>query len=97
MRRFGRFGVAEGAVQEALPAASRAWPVDGGPENPRSWLIRIAYRRMVDLLRSDQARRRREQEAGLAELAMREPSRQAPPPAHADDSLTLLLLAATPR
>ncbi|MEU4449475.1 sigma-70 family RNA polymerase sigma factor [Actinosynnema sp. NPDC050801] len=96
VRRFGRFDVAEDAVQEALLAASRAWPVDGVPENPRSWLIRIGYRRMVDLLRSDQARRRREQEAGLAELAMGEPSRQALPPAYTDDSLTLLLLCCHP-
>ncbi|WP_433394083.1 hypothetical protein [Micromonospora sp. KLBMP9576] len=28
-------------MQEALLTASRAWPVDGVPENPRSWLIRI--------------------------------------------------------
>ncbi|GAA3077042.1 RNA polymerase sigma factor [Streptosporangium carneum] len=95
-RRFGHFDVAEDAVQEALLAASRAWPVDGVPENPRSWLIRIGYRRMVDLLRSDQARRRREQEAGIAELAMREPARHAPPSQETDDSLTLLLLCCHP-
>ncbi|MCX4385439.1 RNA polymerase sigma factor [Micromonospora peucetia] len=96
VRRFGHFDVAEDAVQEALLTASRAWPVDGVPENPRSWLIRIGYRRMVDLLRSDQARRRREREAGVAELAMREPARRACPPPETDDSLTLLLLCCHP-
>ncbi|SCL73836.1 RNA polymerase sigma factor [Micromonospora peucetia] len=96
VRRFGHFDVAEDAVQEALLTASRAWPVDGMPENPRSWLIRIGYRRMVDLLRSDQARRRREREAGVAELAMREPARRACPPPETDDSLTLLLLCCHP-
>jgi RNA polymerase sigma factor (sigma-70 family) len=96
VRRFGQFDTAEDAVQEALLAASRTWPADGVPDNPRSWLIRIAYRKMVDLLRSDQARRRREQEAGLAELAAHEPARAAGPPPDVDDSLTLLLLCCHP-
>lgn len=92
VRRFGHFDIAEDAVQEALLTASRAWPADGVPENPRSWLIRIGYRKMVDLLRSDQARRRREEQAAMAELAMQEPARQACPRQETDDSLTLLLL-----
>jgi RNA polymerase sigma factor (sigma-70 family) len=96
VRRFGHFDIAEDAVQEALLAASRTWPADGVPDNPRSWLIRIGYRRMVDLLRTDQARRRREQQAGLTELAMQDPSRQGAPPPETDDSLTLLLLCCHP-
>ncbi|MEV4067463.1 RNA polymerase sigma factor [Nonomuraea dietziae] len=96
VRRFGHFDVAEDAVQEALLAASRTWAADGVPDNPRSWLIRIGYRRMVDLLRSEQARRRREQEAGMTELAMHEPARQADPPQETDDSLALLLLCCHP-
>ncbi|MEV4475916.1 sigma-70 family RNA polymerase sigma factor [Nonomuraea sp. NPDC049504] len=96
VRRFGHFDVAEDAVQEALLVASRTWAADGVPENPRSWLIRIGYRRMVDLLRSEQARRRREHEAGVAELAMQEPSRRSDPPQEADDSLALLLLCCHP-
>ncbi|MFF9686362.1 RNA polymerase sigma factor [Streptomyces sp. NPDC014623] len=95
-RRFGRFDIAEDAVQEALLAASRTWPAEGVPENPRSWLIRVGYRRMVDLLRSDQARRRREKEAGTAELAMQEPARQGGPAQETDDGLTLLLLCCHP-
>ncbi|MBT2901226.1 RNA polymerase sigma factor [Streptomyces sp. McG3] len=95
-RRFGRFDTAEDAVQEALLAASRTWPAQGVPEDPRGWLIRIGYRRMVDLLRSDQARRRREREVGLAELAMQETHRRAGPQQEADDSLTLLLLCCHP-
>ncbi|WP_433492384.1 RNA polymerase sigma factor [Nocardia grenadensis] len=95
VRRFGRFDTAEDAVQEALLAAARTWPVEGVPDNPRSRLIRIAYRRMVDLLRSDQARRRRELETGAAELAMAEPGR-ATLAGGTDDSLTLLLLCCHP-
>ncbi|WP_117199572.1 RNA polymerase sigma factor, partial [Nocardiopsis sp. TNDT3] len=96
VRRFGRFDAAEDAVQEALLAASRAWPADGVPENPRSWLIRVGYRRLVDLLRAEQARHRREQEIGAAELAMREPDRRAGPARESDDSLALLLLCCHP-
>lgn len=95
VRRFGRFDIAEDAVQEALLTAARMWPVDGVPDTPRSWLIRVAYRRMVDLLRSDQARRRRELTAGAAESAMAEPARAAQARG-TDDSLTLLLLCCHP-
>ncbi|GAA3973198.1 sigma factor-like helix-turn-helix DNA-binding protein [Actinomadura viridis] len=96
VRRFGRFDIAEDAVQEALLAAGRDWPVHGVPENPRSRLIRIGYRRMVDMLRSEQARRRREHEAGMTELAMQEPARRPGPPQETDDSLTLLMLCCHP-
>ena len=89
VRRFGRFDVAEDAVQEALLAASRSWPADGVPENPRSWLIRVGYRRMVDLLRAEQTRHRREQQAAIAQTA-------SPKPTETDDSLTLLLLCCHP-
>src|SRR5215218_8013646 len=45
VRRYGDFDAAEDAVQEALVAAARQWPVDGLPDNPRGWLIRVASRR----------------------------------------------------
>ena len=61
VRRYGNFDLAEDATQEALLAAAMQWPRDGLPENPRAWLITVASRRLTDLLRSDQARRRREE------------------------------------
>ncbi|CAL9351694.1 hypothetical protein SUDANB121_00490 [Nocardiopsis dassonvillei] len=94
VRRFGRFDIAEDAVQEALLAASRAWSEEGVPREPRSWLIRVGYRRMVDLLRSDQARRLREQRT--AEAVLRDPGMSAPAAPETDDSLTLLLLCCHP-
>ena len=60
VRRYGHFDTAEDAVQEALIAAAAQWPTDGIPDNPRGWLITVASRRLTDLLRSEQARRRRE-------------------------------------
>ena len=60
VRRYGHFDLAEDAVQEALLAAATQWPADGVPGNPRGWLITVASRRLTDLLRSEQARQRRE-------------------------------------
>ena len=59
-RRHGDFAAAEDAVQEALIAAATQWPAEGVPHNPRGWLFRVAVRRMTDQLRSELARRRRE-------------------------------------
>jgi RNA polymerase sigma factor (sigma-70 family) len=61
IRRFRDFAAAEDAVQEALIAAVLQWPQEGIPENPRGWLIQVASRRMTDHLRSEIARRRREE------------------------------------
>src|SRR5262249_57906451 len=60
VRRYGHFDTAEDAVQEALLAAAVQWPSDGVPDDPRAWLIKVASRRLTDLLRSEQARQRRE-------------------------------------
>jgi predicted RNA polymerase sigma factor len=65
VRRHGQFDACEDAVQEALLAATRQWPADGVPENPRAWLLTVATRRLTDHFRSESARRRRE-EAQLA-------------------------------
>ena len=61
VRRYGRFDVAEDAVQLASIAAAAQWPNEGIPDRPLAWLIGAAGRRMTDLLRSEQARRRREE------------------------------------
>ncbi|MFF1695732.1 RNA polymerase sigma factor [Streptomyces sp. NPDC058257] len=98
LRRYGHFGEAEDAVQEALLAAARQWPKEGVPENPRGWLIRVASRRLMDQLRSDEARRRREEEA--AQLSPRDAfTASAPGESRApsdDDTLTLLFLCCHP-
>jgi hypothetical protein len=36
------------------------WPTEGRPANPLGWLITVAARRLTDLLRSEQARQRRQ-------------------------------------
>jgi RNA polymerase sigma factor (sigma-70 family) len=97
VRRYGHFDTAEDAVQEALIAAATQWPRDGVPDKPRAWLITVAARRLTDLLRSEQARQRREDtlarwtlpDQSLAPAADR-------PPADTDDSLILLFLCCHP-
>ena len=93
VRRFGHFDIAEEATQDALLAASQQWRRDALPDQPRSWLIRVAYRRMVDALRAESADRRREEQYVASEPHA--PFSHAAPADH-DDSLNLLLLCCHP-
>jgi RNA polymerase sigma factor (sigma-70 family) len=94
-RRHDDFGLCEDAVQEALLAAAQQWAVDGVPDNPRGWLTTVASRRLVDLLRSEQARRRREVTAA-ARLPEFAPGPDEESLADRDDTLTLLFLCCHP-
>ncbi|GAA0839580.1 RNA polymerase sigma factor [Streptosporangium amethystogenes subsp. fukuiense] len=102
LRRYGGFEECEDAVQEALLAAATQWPgqwPDGGvPDSPRAWLVTVASRRLVDQVRSEQARRRREvtaavREAPDADLA---PAPGEEGPGGRDDTLALLFLCCHP-
>ena len=98
VRRYGHFDLAEDSVQEALLAAAQQWPAKGLPDNPRGWLIKVAARRLVDQLRSEEARRRREETA--AQLSPRD-ALTVPAPGESrapsdDDTLTLLFLCCHP-
>jgi RNA polymerase sigma factor (sigma-70 family) len=97
VRRYGNFDLAEDAVQEALLAAANQWPEQGIPENPRGWLITVAARRLADELRSEQARRRREERAA-AQVPLDERFEPAPgaEDREEDDTLTLLFLSSHP-
>jgi RNA polymerase sigma factor (sigma-70 family) len=97
VRRYGHFDLAEDAVQEALLAASLRWPVEGVPDSPRAWLIRVASRRLTDLLRSEQARRRREDAVARWTLPKQRVAPAADRPASdSDESLILLFLCCHP-
>ena len=97
VRRFGDFGAAEDAVQEAMLDAVRQWPVEGMPDSPRGWLIRVAHRRMTDHLRTEIARRRREDAEGtrIPRDHFLSPAADAPP-VESDDTLTLLFMCCHP-
>ena len=98
VRRYGHFDACEDAVQEALLAAAVQWPEQGIPDNPRGWLITVASRRLTDELRSEYARRRREDTA-LAMTPLDQFVAPAPGdeyPQAEDDTLTLLFLCCHP-
>ncbi|GAA1155806.1 RNA polymerase sigma factor [Nocardioides aquiterrae] len=87
VRRGADFAAAEDAVQEALVEAVRRWP-DDPPDDPKPWLITVAWRKFLDATRSETARRTRE------ERVHDEP---APGPAEEqDDTLLLLFLCCHP-
>jgi RNA polymerase sigma factor (sigma-70 family) len=91
VRRHGHFDACEDAVQEALLAASLQWPSDGVPANPRAWLVTVASRRLIDDLRGDLARRRREGLVAEPEAPRRSGAEPEPERTH-DDTLALLFL-----
>ena len=99
VRRYGHFDIAEDAVQEALLAAAVQWPADGVPASPRAWLITVASRRLTDLLRSEQARRRREDAVAQWALPgewLAPAADQATGAADADDTLIVLFMCCHP-
>jgi RNA polymerase sigma factor (sigma-70 family) len=89
VRRTGDFAAAEDAVQEALLAAARTWPRDGVPDNPRAWLIQTAHRKVIDEIRQEQARRRREELAAQRDVPADEVE-------ETDDTLRLLFMCCHP-
>ncbi|MGC0364138.1 RNA polymerase sigma factor (sigma-70 family) [Rhodococcus sp. 27YEA15] len=87
VRRGADFAAAEDCVQEALIEAARVWPGDP-PRDPKGWLVTAAWRKFLDTVRADAARRRRESlvatepAAGVAETV--------------DDTLAVYFLCAHP-
>jgi RNA polymerase sigma factor (sigma-70 family) len=63
-------GVAEELAQDALVAALEQWPAEGVPNNPGAWLMAVAKRRAIDLIRRNERLERKVTELGH-ELAVR--------------------------
>jgi RNA polymerase sigma factor (sigma-70 family) len=100
-RRHGDFADAEDAVQEALMSAAQQWPADGIPGNPRGWLYHVAMRRLTDQLRSEMARRRREDAVAVERFAEQALSAPTDPSGgdidvEQDDTLALLFMCCHP-
>ncbi|CAL9623544.1 hypothetical protein SUDANB58_05891 (plasmid) [Streptomyces sp. enrichment culture] len=98
VRRYGVFDACEDAVQEALLAAALQWPDEGVPDSPRGWLVTVASRKLVDQIRSDSARRRREETLALAtpQAELLSHAADAVPSTDRDDSPALLFLCCHP-
>jgi RNA polymerase sigma factor (sigma-70 family) len=87
VHRGADFATAEDAVQDALLRAVETWP-NKRPDDPKGWLITTAWRRFLDLARSEAARRHRELKVS-----------DEPPPGpteSVDDTLRLYFLCAHP-
>ena len=96
IRRHGRFDECEDAVQEALVAAAMQWPDGGVPSNPYGWLITVASRRLADRVRSEVARRRREEAAPVPAEVAPAPSADEEGALEEEDMLTLLYMCCHP-
>jgi len=105
VRRYGHFDECEDAVQEALLAAAVQWPEQGIPDNAQAWLSTVATRRLVDQIRGETARRRREEADFQRQPADRQVERPADQAVDGgtgldgtgqDDTLTLLFLCCHP-
>ncbi|WP_344313587.1 RNA polymerase sigma factor [Fodinicola feengrottensis] len=85
VRRGADFAAAEDAVQEALVEAVRGW-ADRPPQDPKGWLVTVAWRKFLDAARADTSRRHREVRVDS------EP--EAGPGEGVDDTLQLYFLCA---
>ncbi|MGO2035345.1 MAG: RNA polymerase sigma factor [Brevibacterium sp.] len=91
--RGADFAAAEDAVQEALIEALSAWPA-GPPRDPRGWLVTVAWRKFIVVVRSVASRSRREERVTL--LDGLDEARPAGESVSVDDSLELYFLCAHP-
>ncbi len=66
VRLLGDFDLAEEMLHEAFTAAVERWPMEGIPENPRTWLVSAGRFKGIDALR-----RRTRFDESLGEIARR--------------------------
>ncbi|WP_433466396.1 RNA polymerase sigma factor [Spirillospora sp. CA-128828] len=84
VRVLGDFAAAEDVVADAVESALRRWPAEGVPDHPDAWLLTVARRRGIDVLRRQAAHRDK-----LARLRW-------PPPPDPDDRLKLIFTCCHP-
>ena len=51
-------GLAEDLAQEAFTAALAQWPAEGVPDKPGAWLMAVARRKAIDVIRRERVRTR---------------------------------------
>jgi RNA polymerase sigma-70 factor (ECF subfamily) len=76
IRLLGDFDIAEEALHDAFVAAIERWPVEGVPNNPRTWLVSTGRFKAIDQLRRRAVfdERRPELERQLIEISEQEPA-----------------------
>ncbi|MEV1144689.1 sigma-70 family RNA polymerase sigma factor [Micromonospora sp. NPDC049799] len=91
IRVVGSIDLAEDAVGDAVVRALESWPRDGIPATPRAWLLVVAKRRAIDLLRREALRAGKEAEA----VSLLDPDPE-PPEVVRDDLLRLVFTCCHP-
>jgi RNA polymerase sigma factor (sigma-70 family) len=84
---------AQDALSEALVAALETWPMNGVPDKPEAWLLRVARNRLIDASR--RAQTRRDAEPMLQELTEQSETRTEHE-SFPDERLKLLFVCAHP-
>ena len=90
-------GLAEDLAQDALIAALGQWPEEGIPRNPAAWLMAVAKRRAIDLLRRGKLLERKHEELGYEaqlEQELAEPDPDVSLDDHFGDDLLRLIFTA---
>jgi RNA polymerase sigma factor (sigma-70 family) len=92
--RAGDVAGAEDALSDAFAAALERWPMDGIPQKPEAWLLRVAGNRLVDAARRHQVRQNSQE--FLARLAEEAQDVAATHEHFPDERLKLLFVCAHP-
>ena len=90
--RLHSFQLAEDALQEASISALVHWGRDGLPHSPQGWLIRVAFRKALDQLRTDGRSTERETALHLINELLGEDEPEAIP----DERLRLIFTCCHP-
>jgi RNA polymerase sigma factor (sigma-70 family) len=96
-RIVGDVGLAEELAQEAFVVALERWPESGVPDNPGAWLMTVAKRRAIDLLRRRTLHERKQEQLGHEleiEQAITEPDLDAAIDDPVGDDLLRLIFTA---
>jgi RNA polymerase sigma-70 factor (ECF subfamily) len=92
--RSGDVAGAEDALSDAFAAALEHWPMDGVPQKPEAWLLRVARNRMIDAARRSQVRQN--SETILQQIAEEAENIAATEEDFPDERLKLLFVCAHP-
>ncbi|MFI1826407.1 RNA polymerase sigma factor [Streptomyces sp. NPDC020412] len=89
-------GIAEEIAQDAMVAALEQWPESGVPDNPGAWLVSVAKRRAIDLVRRKETYARKLAEVGRALEDVPPPEVPSDADEIDDDLLRLIFTACHP-
>jgi RNA polymerase sigma factor (sigma-70 family) len=92
--RSGDVAGAEDALGDAFVAALERWPMEGIPQKPEAWLLRVARNRVIDAARRNQVRQHSEK--FLQQIAEEAESVAVKQEIFPDERLQLLFVCAHP-